>query len=36
MNGAELGGKIPPLAHIGELEGLEKGMKAGAISHFGW
>ncbi|CAJ1329020.1 unnamed protein product [Effrenium voratum] len=28
VNGAELGGKIPPLAHIGELEGLEKGMKA--------
>lgn len=28
VNGAELGGMIPPLAHVGDLEGLEKGMKA--------
>mmetsp|Transcript_27302 Transcript_27302/g.51103 ORF Transcript_27302/g.51103 Transcript_27302/m.51103 type:complete len:441 (+) Transcript_27302:58-1380(+) len=28
VNGAELGGMIPPLAHVGNMEGLEKGMKA--------
>ena len=28
VNGAELGGMIPPLAHVGNFEGLEKGMKA--------
>lgn len=28
VNGAELGGMIPPIAHVGNFEGLEKGMKA--------
>lgn len=28
VNGAELGGMIPPLAHVGNFEGLEQGMKA--------
>mmetsp|Transcript_84621 Transcript_84621/g.215434 ORF Transcript_84621/g.215434 Transcript_84621/m.215434 type:complete len:476 (-) Transcript_84621:329-1756(-) len=28
VNGSELGGMIPPLANIGQLEGLAKGMKA--------
>lgn len=28
VNGSELGGMIPPLAHVGNFEGLEQGMKA--------
>ena len=28
VNDKELGGQIPPKAHIGQLEGLEEGMKA--------